>query len=198
MKEVQHSIIHAGMLGTQLVDAVGEVVGLRTSQRVAKLFEAIEANQALCARCGRKRRQPVDEGNRSILLTEENDLNVWQPTTSVELRKIAKSSQAVWYLGCPRATSHLFGTQRLAKVGDGAAQQRPWAASSLTSLRRPENLSGELVAPAAGIQWSDPRGSPHPPAGAPITYQAREARSNCRFPRCRRTDRSRRSGRPSR
>jgi hypothetical protein len=29
MKEVQHSIIHAGLLGTQLVDAVGEVVGLR-------------------------------------------------------------------------------------------------------------------------------------------------------------------------
>lgn len=38
MKEVQHSIIHAGMLGTQLVDAVGEVVGLRTPQLVAKFF----------------------------------------------------------------------------------------------------------------------------------------------------------------
>jgi hypothetical protein len=90
---------------------------------VAKLFEAIEANQALRARCGRKRRQPADEGNRSILLTEENDLNFWQPTTSLKLRNIAKSLQAGWYLeGCPKTTYHVLGTQTLAKVGGRASQ----------------------------------------------------------------------------
>jgi hypothetical protein len=58
--------------------------------------------------------------------------------------------QAVCYLeGCPKATCHLFGTQTLAKVGGRASQQSPWAASSLTSLRCPENLSRELLTPAA-------------------------------------------------
>jgi hypothetical protein len=49
VKEVQHSVVDAGVLGPELVDTVPEIVALWAAQFVAQLFEAVEANPTLRA-----------------------------------------------------------------------------------------------------------------------------------------------------
>jgi hypothetical protein len=62
VKEVEHAVVHAGVLGPNLVDSVAQILHLGAAQFVAQLFEPAETHHALRTSHRRKRSQPVNGG----------------------------------------------------------------------------------------------------------------------------------------
>jgi hypothetical protein len=75
VEKLQHAVVQAGVHGAKFMDAVAEIVALGAAQLVPKLLKTVEANTAPGAGHWWERGQPVDERDRSIVLTEENNLD---------------------------------------------------------------------------------------------------------------------------